>query len=222
MQHGSAKIIIIALVILAIGGGAYYFTSLRESNLPTPPEPPTTQPPAEPLSVGIPAAETGGTTGQTLAPEDTIRSDITAQNSQNWPSFLSLRTKISGPPESRVDWIKYREAYPENDLLANITSARLVELKPIPVNLDLVGVYTKKSELLGVYDELKVYYVGIDYRVKEEKNGFYTGVNYRLYLLTPEDEQWVIVEASVAPVDQIIKAGYGFGTPEETTTLQKK
>jgi hypothetical protein len=152
-------------------------------------------------------------------PEAIIKADVSAQNNRDWSTFLDIRTAKSGPPESRVDWVKIKETDPvAADMMNNIIKAELVGIKPLP--LDLVGDITRIDKFFELYDELNAYYVAIYYQVKIEGRGFLNGVNYRLYILGLEEGHWVIVQASEAPVHRMIEAGYGFGTLEEKTALE--
>jgi len=103
-------------------------------------------------------------------------------------------------------------------MIENIEKAQLVGIKPLPLNL--AGGLTRIDKYLELYRQIRAYYVGIDYKLKQEKRHLYNGVNYRLYILGQEKGNWVIVEASESPVHRMIEAGYGFGTPEEKIALR--
>lgn len=148
-----------------------------------------------------------------LMPEDVIQADVIAQNDHNQATFLSIRTSKEGVPENKLDLKRLWERYPQCNALKNIVSAKLVGIKPLPLNL--VASLTNIAKYLDLYSKLKVYYVAIDYRFKKERRHLYNGVNYRLYVLGLEEDRWVIVEASEPPVYRLIEAGYSFGTPEE-------
>ena len=152
------------------------------------------------------------------SPVDVIRADVTAQNNHDWSTFLAIRTPKAGPPENRNDWIKVRNINPEADIMKNIVTVQLAGIKPLPFSL--AEGLTRMDKYLDLYSEVRAYYVAIDYRLKEENRSFYNGVNYRFYVLASEEGNWVIVEASEAPVHRMIEAGYGFGTPEEMTALR--
>ncbi|MGQ9560204.1 MAG: SpoIID/LytB domain-containing protein [Candidatus Oleimicrobiaceae bacterium] len=150
-------------------------------------------------------------------PESVIEADVAAQNSHDWSAFLSIRTAKAGPPENRVDYQVLKEKYPENDFMQNIVTARLVGIKALPLSL-LEGL-TRTDKYLELYAEVKAYYVGIEYQLKKENRAFYNGVNYRLYVLAPEEKHLAMVEASEAPVFRMVESGYGFDTPDANIAL---
>lgn len=163
-----------------------------------------------------------GSVAAPLTPQDVIEADVAAQNDHNKLVFLSIRTNKAGPPESGITLRALWEKYPKCSLLLNVSKAKLVMLKSLP--LDLTISFTGAAEYFGFYSELKAYYVAIDYEFRQETRHLYEGVNYRLYILAPEEGRWVIVEASEAPVQRIIEAGSGFATPEEklASSIQKE
>ena len=157
-----------------------------------------------------------------LTPEEVIKADIKAQNNNDLSTYLSLRTTKVGPPENRNEIMILREKYPEYDILQNTVKAQVVGIKSIP--LSLVESITKIDEYFNIYSEIEAYYVAIDYQLESENQYVYNGVNYRLYLLALEEDQWVIIQISHIPVHRMIEEGYGFGTEEEKVALkiQKK
>lgn len=155
---------------------------------------------------------------QKLLPENVIKMDVEAQNNHDWQSYLAIRTAKPGPPENRNDLMILKKKYPQNITMENVERAQLVGIKSLPSSF--VGGLTRIDKYLDLYGEIRAYYVGIDYKLKQEKRHLYNGVNYRLYILGQEKGNWVIVEASEAPVHRMIEAGYGFGTPEEKTALR--
>ena len=153
-----------------------------------------------------------------LTPEEVIKADIIAQNNHDLSTYLSLRTTKVGPPENRNEIMILREKYPEYDILQYIDKAELIELKEIP--LYLIGNIRKMEEYITLYSQIKVYYVCINYYLKSESQYIFNGVNYLLYILIFEKGNWLIDEISEPCLNQIIEAGYGFGTLEEEKALQ--
>jgi hypothetical protein len=163
------------------------------------------------------------TSPQVLGPtstEDVINADINAQNLGDWSTFLSLRTAKSGLPESRDVWALLKEHqyndFPEEDFLANINSARLVGVKALPATFRIPTI----GEYIAKFGDARAFYVSIEYDLRRERNALFQGVNYRLYILAPESGQWVIVEASEAPLKELVDAGLEFGTTEEQEMLR--
>jgi len=85
------------------------------------------------------------------SPEAVIEVDVTAQNNHDWSAFLSIRTTKAGPPENRNDLTVLREKYPENDLMQNIVTARLVGIKAL--SLSLVEGLTKLDKYIELFGE---------------------------------------------------------------------
>lgn len=153
-----------------------------------------------------------------LIPEEVIKADIKAQNNHDLSTYLSLRTTKVGLPENRDSIMIFREKYPEYDILQYINKAELIELKEIPFYL--IGNIRKMEEYITLYSQIKVYYVCINYYLKSESQYIFNGVNYLLYILIFEKENWLINEISEPCLNQIIETGYGFGTLEEEKALQ--
>lgn len=153
-----------------------------------------------------------------LSPEEVIKEDIKAQNNYDLSTYFSLRITKVGSLENRNEVIVFRKKYIEYDILLDINKAELVELKQIPFYL--IGNIRKMEEYLALYNQIKVYYVCINYHIKSESQYIFNGVNYLLYVLIFEKGNWLINEVSEPYLNQIIEAGYGFGTLEEEKALQ--
>ena len=145
-----------------------------------------------------------------LSPEEAIKADVISQNNNDLSTYLSLRTTKVGSPENRNEIMILREKYPEYDILQNTVEARLAGITSIP--LTLVESITKIDEYFNLFSEIEAYYVAIDYQLESENQYVYNGVNYRLYLLALEEDQWVIIQISHIPIHRMIEEGYGFGT----------
>ncbi|MDH7486500.1 MAG: hypothetical protein QHJ81_09535 [Anaerolineae bacterium] len=75
---------------------------------------------------------------------------------------------------------------------------------------------------LALYGQVRAYVVAIDYHLRQQSRHFHEGVNFRLYVLAPEEGHWVIVEASEIPPHRAAEAGYGLGTAEEEKTQRSQ
>ena len=203
--------IIIALLALALIAGVGLGCKRKQEKATVTEKPTTTTQGPSSQTATLPA------TPKPL-PESVIKMDVVAQNNHDWQSYLAIRTAKPGPPENRNDLMILKEKYPQNIMMENIERAQLVGVKSLP--LSLAGGLTRIDKYLELYSEIRAYYVGINYKLKQEKRHLYNGVNYRLYILCPEDGNCVIIEASEAPVHRMIEAGYGFCTPEESTALR--
>ncbi|MDI6602582.1 MAG: hypothetical protein QME57_00480 [Patescibacteria group bacterium] len=215
------NVLLITIAIIVIGFASYGVYQVRVSTSKIPSEQSEIFAPSAPLESQVLEHKIKEEIKEEIKEDigiDIIKTDIVAQNNHDWPTFLSIRTAKPGPPENRMDYEVLREKYPENDFIQNIITARLVGIKALPPSL--VAGLTRMDKYLELYGEVKTYYVGIEYQLKKENRAFYNGVNYRLYVLGPEEESWVIVEAFEMPVHLMIEAGYGFGTEEEKIALR--
>jgi len=145
-------------------------------------------------------------------PETIIAEDIKAQQNHDLNAYLNLRTNNSISSE-QIEVIKNTNKdglYPEIDL------AKLVRVKQLPDKVS-EGVAGHSINLYKTaWPDVRAYYVAIDYKLKKETRWYYNGINYRLYILALDNNKWVIIEASMAPINQIVKAGNSFGGNDET------
>ncbi|MBE3586329.1 hypothetical protein [Desulfofundulus thermocisternus] len=167
---------------------------------------------AMPALVGF-AAGKATTDAQTKPPEAVITADIAAQQSHDEAAYLACRAKHEVAPECQKIIATIKRNQPEADVMGDVVRAKLVGVKPLSEKL--AAAITRLDVYKAVWPQVVTYYVAIDYQLKKESRWFYNGVNYRLYVLALEEGRWVIVEASMAPVNIIRDAGYGFNTPEE-------
>lgn len=172
---------------------------------------------AVPALVGFAAGKVGNST-QTEPPEAVIAADIVAQESHDEAAYLACRAKHEAAPECQKIIASIKKNQPGADVMQDVVRAKLMGIKPLPEKL--AAVITRLDIYKAVWPQVASYYVATDYQLKKESRWFYNGVNYRLYILALEGDRWVIVEASVAPVNIIRDAGYGFNTPEEAKAAE--
>jgi len=156
---------------------------------------------------------TSSTTGG-QSPESVIAEDIKAQNDNDNTTYLNIRSEKEVAPECQSIIKSINQNQPNLDVMKDVTSAKLVSVKELPS--DLAANLTNINLYKQTWSEVKTYYVAIDYKVKKESRWFYNGLNYRLMVLALENNRWVIAEESMAPVPNIVEAGQGFGTKEES------
>lgn len=151
------------------------------------------------------------------SPESIITKDVKAQKNQDDVTYINLRStnEMAAECQSIIKTIKTNQ--PENDVMKDVVNADIVGIKELPDNI--ASRFINLSLYRNVWSEVKTYYVGINYSVKNESRWFYNGVNYRLYVLALENNQWVIVESAMAPSDLIVNTGYGFSTQDEKTAI---
>jgi hypothetical protein len=112
-----------------------------------------------------------------------------------------------------------KEGQEEKIGLFNIKEARLLKLKELPYE------YARKFlsyRHMKKFDEKKVFYVAVDYKVYNEDKYHINGINYFFVVLALEDNKWKIVITPHVPVDTIVSDGYGFGTKDEKTFDERK
>lgn len=144
-------------------------------------------------------------------PETVIAEDIGAQQNHDLNTYLSLRTNNPLSSE-QIEVVKNAN----RDVIApEVVQAKLVGVEQLP-EMVAEGVAGHSIDLYDtVWADVRVYYVAIDYRLTTETRWYYNGVNYRLYILALDNNRWVVVEASMAPINLIVRAGYGFGSNDE-------
>ncbi|QOR67314.1 hypothetical protein IM538_04015 [Cytobacillus suaedae] len=119
--------------------------------------------------------------------------------------------------ESRLELVEFianKENQKYKRGLLNIEKANLVRWKELPYEY---GKQFFPSRSLEKFNNSRVYYVGVDYRVHKQNQFFIDGVNYFLVVLVLEDGIWKIALTPNVPVKSIIADGYGFGTEDEKT-----
>ncbi len=149
-------------------------------------------------------------------PEGTVYEYVSAVNNHNWNKVISLLVK---PQQNDMkEFIKSSSARHTEAGVLNVISAKIVEIKEIPQNIANGCMQTRLYR--DTYGNVHIFYVGINYRVKKESKYYLNGVNYNMIVVVPENGKWHIVEFSMAPIDYLIKTGYGFNSQEEQKALR--
>ncbi|MBK5434855.1 hypothetical protein [Bacillus sp. TH25] len=102
------------------------------------------------------------------------------------------------------------------DTLRNVTSSSLVKAKHLPFKkasmyIPRLSQYVSKAGK----ENIQVHYIAVHYNVKKENAYQLNGMNYFLQVFMKERGEWKIAESVVAPTEQIVKNGDGFGMKEE-------
>ncbi|MGW6147415.1 hypothetical protein ACWFN4_07740 [Bacillus mycoides] len=102
------------------------------------------------------------------------------------------------------------------DTLRNVTSSSLVKAKHLPFKkasmyIPRLSQYVSKAGK----ENIQVHYIAVHYNVKKENAYQLNGMNYFLQVFVKERGEWKIAESVVAPTEQIVKNGDGFGMKEE-------
>ncbi|MEW9178878.1 hypothetical protein AB2553_00350 [Bacillus mycoides] len=102
------------------------------------------------------------------------------------------------------------------DTLRNVTSSSLVKAKQLPFKkasmyIPRLSQYVSKAGK----ENIQVHYIAVHYNVKQENAYQLNGMNYFLQVFVKERGEWKIAESVVAPTEQIVQNGDGFGMKEE-------
>ncbi|MES5928402.1 hypothetical protein QCI77_20760 [Bacillus cereus group sp. MG9] len=102
------------------------------------------------------------------------------------------------------------------DTLRNVTSSSLIKAKHLPFQkasmyIPRLSQYVSKAGK----ENIQVYYIAVHYNVKKENAYQLNGMNYFLQVFVKERGEWKIAESVVAPTEQIVQNGDGFGMKEE-------
>ncbi|WP_371932282.1 hypothetical protein [Bacillus sp. WLY-B-L8] len=109
------------------------------------------------------------------------------------------------------------------DTLYNIKHSSLVGIKQM--SLTKASIYMPRvSQYVSKFgkENVQVYYLAVQYDVKKENIYQMNGTNYFLQVFVREYGDWKIAESIVAPTDQILANGNGFGTDEEKNYSEKR
>ncbi|MFJ7934564.1 hypothetical protein [Sporosarcina sp. NPDC096371] len=103
--------------------------------------------------------------------------------------------------------------------LLNIRKARLLKWKELPYDYAEGYVPTR---YIDQYANKKIFYVAVDYMVFHEDEYHINGINYFFVVLVLESDNWRIALIPHVPVNSIISDGYGFGTKDEKTFVERR
>ncbi|MFK4012279.1 hypothetical protein [Bacillus cereus] len=102
------------------------------------------------------------------------------------------------------------------DTLRNVTSSSLVKAKQLSFQKAALYIPRLSQYVSKIGEEnIQVYYIAIHYNVKKENAYQLDGMNYFLQVFVKERGEWKIAESVVAPTEQIVQNGDGFGMKEE-------
>ncbi|PFC01260.1 hypothetical protein CN296_06210 [Bacillus cereus] len=102
------------------------------------------------------------------------------------------------------------------DTLRNVTSSSLVKAKQLPFKKASMYIPRLSQYVSQAGKEnIQVHYIAVHYNVKKENAYQLNGMNYFLQVFVKERGEWEIAESVVAPTEQIVQNGDGFGMKEE-------
>ncbi len=147
------------------------------------------------------------------SPEKIIYQEIAAENENDWNALPSYWVKDQ--QDILLPFIADKQNRDNYIGLFNIKSAKISEIKE--VSLDFAKKFIDVEKYIKEYNDIKVFYLGIDYTVNSESMFYYNGVNYRLAVVVSENGQWKLTEMGDVPVDAIVASKSGFGSLAEKT-----
>jgi hypothetical protein len=103
--------------------------------------------------------------------------------------------------------------------LLNIKKAELIRVKELPYEY---GQNYLPNRYMEKFNNPRVFYVGVDFKVHKQNEFFIDGVNYFLIAMVLEDGKWKIALTPHVPVGSIIFDGYGFGSEDERTYDERR
>jgi hypothetical protein len=103
--------------------------------------------------------------------------------------------------------------------LLNIKKAELIRVKELPYEY---GQNYLPNRYMEKFNNPRVFYVGVDFKVHKQNEFFIDGVNYFLIAMVFEDGKWKIALTPHVPVGSIIFDGYGFSSEDERTYDERR
>lgn len=158
-----------------------------------------------------PSYATAETLETFFKPEQVLYREITAEGQQNWNMIPQYWT--SGQQTCMKEFLSNSFNKAHHNGICNIESAKFVEIKEL--SLEKARLFTDLDQYTNQYKDVKVFYLGVDYKVNQENMYYYNGVNYFLPILIKENNQWLIAEMPQAPVANLVSIGLGFNSPAE-------
>lgn len=141
-----------------------------------------------------------------------IQSFIDDIDKNKWSEIPNWWTNDQGKDLS--DFMKNKENQKYKRGLFNIKQAKLVRWKELPYEYAKNYLPTRYMEK---FENPRVFYVGVDYKVYKQNNFFINGINYFFIVVVLQEGEWKIALTPHIPVSSIIYDGYGFGTEDEKT-----
>jgi hypothetical protein len=151
------------------------------------------------------------------SPINVIDNYINNLNNNQWEEAASWWDKKSR--QELLAFIAKRENQKYKCGILNIKEANLVRWKELPYDY---GKHFLSSRYMEKFNNPRVFYVGVNYKVHTQNKYFIDGVNYFFIAMVREDEMWKIALAPHVPVQTIIYDGYGFGTDDEKTFNKRR
>ncbi|WP_052947339.1 hypothetical protein [Aneurinibacillus tyrosinisolvens] len=146
-----------------------------------------------------------------------VKKYIDTLNQHNWSAIPQLWVK-----ERRKDLAQQinDKEYQEKKLgFLNIKKAKLVAWRELPSQYGQIYI---PSHYIGKFEDMKIFYITVDYQVHKQNKRGINGLNYFIIVVAKENGKWKIALTPGPPVTSIIHAGYGFGTDDEKTYEERR
>ena len=154
---------------------------------------------------------------ETISPINVINYYVNDLNKNKWEEATYWWDKESR--QELLNFIANKENQKYKHGLLNIKEANLVRWKELPYEY---GKQYLPNRYIEKFNNPRVFYVGINYKVHAQNKYFINGVNYFLIALVLEDGMWKIALSPHVPVQSLIYDGYGFGTGDEKTYTERR
>ncbi|ARU63040.1 hypothetical protein CBW65_20225 [Tumebacillus avium] len=145
-----------------------------------------------------------------------VQQEIFEENANQWVEISN--NWVSSQAALMDGFLVDPEHAKSNRGLFTIKHARITESKK--VTPDVAKTVSNYDQYVADYGEAHVYYIGVDYKVRKESEFYINGVNYMLAVVVPENDEYKLIEMSVAPVDIFNLTNNGFGTVDEKNALK--
>jgi hypothetical protein len=134
--------------------------------------------------------------------ESVIEAYVKSIDSNDWEKFLQFSTQAD--KAERVAFFTDKSNAMNKVGLLGIKKAELALVESIEY-ADL-SKYTDMQYYANLYgSEIQGYFVGINIEIEKESKYFYNGVNYFIFILAKEDNEWKEIEFSQAPITLVKK-----------------
>jgi hypothetical protein len=150
--------------------------------------------------------------GDSLAAIAVIQKYILDLDANQWNKIPNRW--VEDQRQELIDFINDKRNLTNKRGFLNIKDAELMMLKELPYEY---GKQFLPNKYFDKFNNPKVFYVGVHYKVHKQNQFFIDGVNYFLIEMVIEDGEWKIALTPHVPVTSIIFDGHGFGTENEKT-----
>lgn len=142
-----------------------------------------------------------------------IEQYMSAINTQDWQLFKQCYS-----PDIQKLYVDFPTPQLEKTQqgILSLNHIELYEIKQIPVDYALIIEPRFREIDLNPYSNIRAFYVGFNYDVKEENEFFYNGVSYKFILIgLLNGKETIVGEEDAYYMDKLISDGYAFNSDAE-------